>query len=122
MAFIYKDKIHIAYVSNFPETRLFQEWIRSYFGVFSEAGFPDDPMYPEYYDAGLEVRKNTGCNLTLQEEDSVIPILEVEHDGFNSGLQTHHQHVGSYSNHISSSPLKGYPRNKVRARIDISHK
>ena len=49
------------------ETRLFQEWTRSYFGVFSETGFIDDPMYPAYYDNGLEIRKNKGCNFTAED-------------------------------------------------------
>jgi len=39
--------------------------VRSYFGVFSEVGFPHDPMYPEHYHEGLEVRPNAGCNLTM---------------------------------------------------------
>ena len=48
------------------ENRLLTEWTRSYFGVFSETGFRDDPMYPEYFDNGLEIQKNQGCNLTIE--------------------------------------------------------
>ena len=38
--------------------RTFQEWIRYRYGVFSEVGFPNDPMYPAYYSLGLETLKN----------------------------------------------------------------
>ena len=45
--------------------RMFQEWIRYRYGVFPEHGFPNDAMYPEYYDLGPIKRKNEGCNTTL---------------------------------------------------------
>ena len=50
----------------FSESKLLQAWTRSYFGVFSETGFLDDPMYPEYFDDGLKIKMNQGCNLTTE--------------------------------------------------------
>ena len=39
-----------------------------FFGVFSESGFINDPMYPEYFDNGIEIRKNEGCTLDTNLE------------------------------------------------------
>lgn len=43
--------------------RVFQEWLRNRFGVFSERGFPGDARFPaevpEYFDRGGE--DNAGC-------------------------------------------------------------
>ena len=39
--------------------------MRYRYGVFSEVGFPNDPMYPAYYSIGPETRKNEGCNTTF---------------------------------------------------------
>ena len=39
--------------------------MRYRYGVFSEVGFPNDPMYPAYYSVGPETRKNEGCNTTF---------------------------------------------------------
>ena len=49
--------------------RTFQEWIRYRYGVFSEVGFPNDPMYPAYYSLGPETLKNEGCNTTLSASE-----------------------------------------------------
>ena len=39
--------------------------MRYRYGVFSENGFANDPMYPAYYSVGPETRKNEGCNTTF---------------------------------------------------------
>ena len=57
---------HFTKYDIFSENRLLKEWTRSYFGVFSEAGFLDDPMYPEYFDNGIEIKRNQGCNFTTE--------------------------------------------------------
>ena len=50
---------------NILGVRTFQAWMRYRYGVFSEVGFPNDPMYPAYYSVGPETRKNEGCNTTF---------------------------------------------------------
>ena len=60
--------------SLFSGVRTFQEWIKYRYGVFPETGFPGDALYPEFYHVGPAMRKNEGCNTTLETNrtDSMI--------------------------------------------------
>ena len=51
-----------------------------FFGVFSESGFTNDPMYPEYFDNGIEIRKNEGCTLDPNLEMSSVQESLVENE------------------------------------------
>ena len=42
------------------------EWARLRFGVFSEAGFAGDYLYPESFEEGQEVILNAGCDEKVQ--------------------------------------------------------
>ena len=76
-----------------------------FFGVFSESGFINDPMYPEYFDNGIEIRKNEGCTLDINLEmgsphDSLV---ENEYQGTErfSRIEANASHMASHTRTVS---------------------
>ena len=71
--------------------------------MFSETGFLDDPMYPEYFDNGLEIKLNQGCNLTTE---SVLPLdreLTYENkDNHFLDISTNRSWTNYYSNKVGT--------------------
>jgi len=45
---------------------LAREWVKLQFGVFEEAGFPEDPLYPATLTEGRVNITNAGCAHTVQ--------------------------------------------------------
>ena len=114
MSILKKINNKILPLKHISENRLFQEWAKSYFGVFSETGFADDPMYPAYYDNGLEIRKNEGCNITAkdsQDLDSVAGYMAEEH----------HQYVENYIDQSKNISLRKFQNNEVRIKSTFFH-
>ena len=62
----------------FAENQVFREWIRYNFGVFPESGFPGDPIYPEHYRFGPELRPNVGCQELLDIEVSSATFFPIK--------------------------------------------
>ena len=46
--------------------RLSKEWVKYRFGVFEEAGFKGDSLYPETFQEGNMDLANSGCNYTVK--------------------------------------------------------
>ena len=67
--------LKIIFSSIFSGVRTFQEWIKYRYGVFPETGFPGDALYPEFYHVGPAMRKNEGCNTTLETNRTDSTIL-----------------------------------------------
>ena len=102
--------LFLKYIAFYPyfgvsETRLLQEWTRMFFGVFSESGFINDPMYPEYFDNGIEIRKNEGCTLDTNLEmssarDSLVENEYQETERF-SQIEANASHMASHTRAVS---------------------
>lgn len=76
-----------------------------FFGVFSESGFINDPMYPEYFDNGIEIRKNEGCALDTNLEmgsphDSLVEKEYQETEHFNR-IESNASHIASHTRAVS---------------------
>ena len=78
-----------------------------FFGVFSESGFINDPMYPEYFDNGIEIRKNEGCTLeTNLEMGSPHPHHSLTEDEYQdtqrfSQIEANASHMASHTRAVS---------------------
>ena len=72
--------------------------MRYRYGVFSEVGFPNDPMYPAYYSVGPETRKNEGCNTTfLVNEEKYQKVSSNSSNSARSNIAISRQMVSRFS-------------------------
>ena len=70
-----------------------------FFGVFSESGFINDPMYPEYFDNGIEIRKNEGCTLDTNPEMTSVHDSLVENEYQDT---ERFSHIEANASHMAS--------------------
>ena len=86
--------------------RTFQEWMRYRYGVFSEVGFPNDPMYPAYYHVGPEIRKNEGCNTTLLANEEKYQTSSSNNSSSTIGISR--QMVSRLYNFLSHNEIENF--------------
>ena len=89
--------------------------MRYRYGVFSENGFANDPMYPAYYSVGPETRKNEGCNTTflVNEEKYQKVSSNSSNNGARSKIAISRQMVSPFS-------ICYYAQSKNNCRILLS--
>ena len=55
-------------LDNLTLDSMVREWVKYRFGVFEEAGFEGDRIYPLEFVEGLQELENRGCNDTVRAE------------------------------------------------------